>query len=272
VSVLLQTALLFVQVAFQTSMTRATIPALCAGIVGFVILLVLSHFEHTRSIRGSTVLLLYLNITTPMDAMRARTLWSMPNNVLVSAIFTAFAACKLVLSLLEHVPKTVQPGVRQPTPDEQADIMSRSFIWWLNPLFSVGKKKSTLTAEALPDIENALTCLGKVPNRAEGGKPYDSSTLNGPTIFHHLLAARGGLLMSAVVPRLAYTGFTYAQPFLVQRATEYMSEPSGPNTYNIGGGLIAAYVIVYVGIAVSNTPDTFFAEVAPEILTTGTFR
>jgi hypothetical protein len=58
------------------------------------------------------------------------------------------------------------------------------------------------------------------------------------------------MLISPFIPRLAYIGFTFAQPFLVHRATEYMSEPAGPNIYKIGGGLIGAYAIVYVGIAV----------------------
>lgn len=57
-------------------------------------------------------------------------------------------------------------------------------------------------------------------------------------------------MLGAIPPRLCLMSFTYAQPFLVQRATEYMSEPFGSNTYKAGGGLVAAYFIVYVGIAV----------------------
>jgi len=199
-------------------------------------------------------MILYLGYSTIADAMRARTLWSMPrNNVPIAAVFTAFCVCKLALLITERALKTVRLGIRQPTPDEQADIVSQAFLLWLLPLFSIGKKNQKLTSETLPDIELKLTRPGDVPVEGqEGGESDGGSSLGKPSIFHYLFATRGWLLMSPILPRLAYTGFTYTQPFLVQRATEYMSESSGPNTYKVGGGLIAAYTIVYVGIAVRN--------------------
>jgi hypothetical protein len=66
---------------------------------------------------------------------------------------------------------------------------------------------------------------------------------------------RGWLLLGCIPPRLCYTGFLFAQPFLVQKATEFLAGPVGPNTYKIGGGLVAAYVIVYVGIGVRSPPS-----------------
>jgi len=198
-------------------------------------------------------MLLYLGFSTLADAMRARTLWSMPrNNVPIAAVFTACCVCKLVLLIVEHGRKTVRSGIRKPTPDEQGDIVSQAFLWWLIPLFSLGRKKPKLTFETLPDFEPKLTRPGDVLVEGHGGESDGGSSLSEPSIFHHLFAARGWLLMSPILPRLAYTGFMYAQPFLVQRATDYMSEPSGHNTYKVGGGLIAAYVIVYVGVAVRN--------------------
>lgn len=48
-------------------------------------------------------------------------------------------------------------------------------------------------------------------------------------------------------------GVNYAQPFLVKRVVIFMSGPTEPGTESIGYGLIAAYAIVYTGIAVSQT-------------------
>ncbi|KAI0124124.1 P-loop containing nucleoside triphosphate hydrolase protein [Xylariales sp. AK1849] len=250
---LLQAALLAVQVSLRASLTRATIAASCLGIVGALILLVTSHLEHDRSVRPSTYLILYFGFSTVADALRARTLWSMPrDNAPVAAILTAFCACKFVLFVLERGRKMVRSGIRQPTTDEQADIVSRLFLWWLLPLFRLGKVKPTLTPETLPDIELRLTIAGDVRPGAESSEASgDGSDLSKSSIFVHLFAVRGWLLLSGIPPRLCYMGFLFAQPFLVQRATDWLSAPLDANTYKAGGGLIAAYLIVYVGLGIT---------------------
>lgn len=61
-------------------------------------------------------------------------------------------------------------------------------------------------------------------------------------------------LLSIVIPRLALIGFMFGQPFLINRAIHFASVPANEqveNAESIGNGLIAAYVIVYIGIAVS---------------------
>lgn len=58
-------------------------------------------------------------------------------------------------------------------------------------------------------------------------------------------------LLAPVPARLALIAFTFAQPLLVNRLLNYIKEPKTPETMNIGYGLIAAYGIVYIGIAVS---------------------
>lgn len=51
--------------------------------------------------------------------------------------------------------------------------------------------------------------------------------------------------------RLCLIGFTFSQPFLVTRAIELASTPSSSKSNNSGYGLIGAYALVYIGIAVS---------------------
>jgi ATP-binding cassette, subfamily C (CFTR/MRP), member 1 len=51
--------------------------------------------------------------------------------------------------------------------------------------------------------------------------------------------------------RLCLTFFNFCQPFLINRAITLSQEAISDGTTQIGYGLIAAYVIVYVGIAVS---------------------
>jgi ATP-binding cassette, subfamily C (CFTR/MRP), member 1 len=72
---------------------------------------------------------------------------------------------------------------------------------------------------------------------------------------HSLLRAcfRAYLLsfLSAVIPRLCLTGFTFAQPFLVNTTVTYVGQEVQDREY--GNALIGGWVIVYLGIAVSET-------------------
>lgn len=60
-------------------------------------------------------------------------------------------------------------------------------------------------------------------------------------------------ILAACLPRLAYTGFTFAQPFLIDRVLSFTSGPKEGRSTNDGFGLIGAYAIVYIGAAVSLT-------------------
>lgn len=56
--------------------------------------------------------------------------------------------------------------------------------------------------------------------------------------------------LGGILPRMAFTGFLFAQPFLVQRVLDFMTEPEHVNSSKYARSLVAAYGIVYVGIAV----------------------
>ena len=57
--------------------------------------------------------------------------------------------------------------------------------------------------------------------------------------------------LAGVLPRLAYSGFLFAQPFLVESVLDFIDEARNPNTDSTAYGLICSYAIVYIGIAVS---------------------
>jgi len=56
--------------------------------------------------------------------------------------------------------------------------------------------------------------------------------------------------LAGIIPRLANVVFCFAQPFLVERVLDFMNEPEHANSDNYARGLVAAYGIVYVGLAV----------------------
>lgn len=57
-------------------------------------------------------------------------------------------------------------------------------------------------------------------------------------------------LLSVVFPRLCLIAFNFCQPFLINSAINLSQEPVNDRTTNNGYGLIGAYILVYIGIAV----------------------
>lgn len=59
------------------------------------------------------------------------------------------------------------------------------------------------------------------------------------------------VLLTAVIPRLCFTAFTFTQPFLIDAVVKYLQTVSEKHNHKDGYGLLGAYVIVYVGLGVS---------------------
>jgi ATP-binding cassette subfamily C (CFTR/MRP) protein 1 len=58
-------------------------------------------------------------------------------------------------------------------------------------------------------------------------------------------------MLVPVFPRILLIALTYCQPLLIKRVLSLQLEPVTESSRNIGYGLIAAYGLVYAGIAVS---------------------
>jgi hypothetical protein len=57
-------------------------------------------------------------------------------------------------------------------------------------------------------------------------------------------------VLQTILPRACLTALTFCQPFLINRAITLSQEAINNETTQIGYGLIGAYALVYVGIAV----------------------
>lgn len=56
--------------------------------------------------------------------------------------------------------------------------------------------------------------------------------------------------MAGVIPRLLVIGFKYVQPFMIRRMVVWLDEAPRPNLHNEGYGLLAAFAIAFIGLAV----------------------
>ena len=69
-----------------------------------------------------------------------------------------------------------------------------------------------------------------------------------------VLAFRWEVLLIAF-PKLAYVALSLSQPFLIQGAVSFVQNTRTENNNDVGYGLIGAFALVYIALAVSRISD-----------------
>ncbi|KAJ5575262.1 P-loop containing nucleoside triphosphate hydrolase protein [Penicillium hetheringtonii] len=168
----------------------------------------------------------------------------------IAFLFGAGVVNKVIILVLESTEKRnlLKKAFDGSAVETTSGIINRCLLWWVNSLLWKGSK-STLTVESLPlladDIREASDPQD-LTARWEKADKYGSNALLWTFISHFKWDYLAG-----IIPRLANVGFCFAQPFLVERVLDFMNEPEHVNSDNYARGLVAAYGIVYVGLAVS---------------------
>lgn len=140
--------------------TRATLPATSLNIVVFALLLFASYLEHVRSIRPSTLMTVYLGISSLLDIARLRTLFFVAGYHTAARIHLAGFFLKLVIFALEVTEKRslLLSSWQDSSPEAASGIMNRVLFIWLNSLLFKGFR-GLLTVDSLtpldPDILSA---------------------------------------------------------------------------------------------------------------------
>lgn len=138
-------------------LTRATIPAAVLSFIVALAVCVLSAYEHTRGIRPSTILTLYLLTSVAFDSVQVRTLYLHKDANAILSLFTTAIGIKFALLLLEG--RSKQSYLKAPynkfSPETTSGVLNRSFSWWLNPLLTAGWKK-ILTLNDLFETDQGL--------------------------------------------------------------------------------------------------------------------
>lgn len=246
----IQVALLALWAEPATIRTRASIANAVIRVVGACALGVLSFTEHQRTLRPSLILNSWLLITLLFDIAQVRTLWLQGYQSAIAPATTVSVAIKTVLVVVEAIEKrTILRGKwKAATPESTAGFYNQAFFWWLNPLFLKGYSKS-LEVEELYGLDKHLSSDYLYPRVKTA---WENVAAKGPHSLLLLFFQRFKWdFLCAVPPRLAYIGFTFCQPFLITRAVDLSSQPITAASKNAGYGLIGAYLVVYVGIAIT---------------------
>ncbi|PFH57820.1 hypothetical protein XA68_14537 [Ophiocordyceps unilateralis] len=248
--VILQVALLGLWVARGTPQTRLTVACLVLTIVGYVALSLTSYMEHLRSVRPSSMLSLYLSISLLVDMARVRTLFFMPDSRTLAGILLASLLLKVLLFCLESTEKRhlLRENWKSVSPEDTGGFYNRALFVWLNAVFRKGFRTLLTIATLTPLDDEMLEASNptKLIERWEKAGKSSEHSLAWTFVVHYKWC-----IFSGILPRLAYTGFSFSQPYLIQRVLDFTSEPENPNSRNISYGLVGAYAIVYIGLSLS---------------------
>ncbi|RMJ01545.1 hypothetical protein CDV36_015712 [Fusarium kuroshium] len=230
--------------------TKASLPTAALSFVASIGLLGLSYVEHVYSYRPSTVLNLFLLFSVLFDATRTRTLWLQGYNRPPAIAALVATLIKIAMLVVETIEKRgfLRPQYRELPPEVTSGVFSQWAFWWQLPLFRAGYSKK-LEIESLFPLakhfkslylqELVQTAWAKSPKKEDRG------------LILTVLRTLKGPILSIVFPRLCFIGFTFCQPFLISATLEWAEKDSDSDDMNQGYGLIGAWFIVYVGIAVT---------------------
>lgn len=242
---------------FQARLARKTAVSIASAAVSLtasIFIPLLSHLEHLKSRRPSSLLVIFLSLTCLFDATRTRTYW-LSGEVALAAILSVSLGIRLVTFYLEAQSKSdllLVPDKNIP-PEVLAGPISRTVFHWLNGLMVSGYR-GVLHPQEFGPIDDRLLSVRLRPVFQAIGDQYENST--GPETCNGLiwltLAALGRSLASPIIARLAVTLFTFTQPFLVNSALKYL-EAEYPIPPSHGYGLIGAAFLCYVGIAAATS-------------------
>jgi len=226
-----------------------------------------SYFEHARSPRPSSLLNVYLLVSLLLDAALLRTLWLSPPSLVgpaIQPVFTASFAAKAALLVLEAagkarhlLPSSSNGGAAAAAaavglgPEQTAGIYARAVFAWVAPLLRTGFRRLLRPDDlfALDEQMTAAHLSERFWRVWEARRPNLGSDSHKYRLVTSCLLALRWPLAAVIVPRLVQLAFTICQPLVLNRFLLFLDNAKQPD--RIGYGLVGAYGLVYIGIAVS---------------------
>nr|RBQ93412.1 hypothetical protein FVER53263_06312 [Fusarium verticillioides] len=233
----------------NSRLDRVSVAAACVSFASSLMSCVLSRVEHAKSPRPSSLLSLFLAVSLLLDVALLRTLWLVRMGAAIPAVFTAAFTLKAIIIVLEGWSKAqcLVAGSGPHSPEVTAGLYARAVFAWVTPLLLTGFRK-LLRPTDLFELDEEMGSGGLID-----GFWKHWHTQKAPARKHRLISCcvmtlRWSIL-AVVLPRLALLAFTICQPLILNRLLVFLDVAS--QSINIGYGIIAAYGLVYSGIALS---------------------
>lgn len=137
--------------------TKASLAADILFLVALCGAVILSYYDHVRSLRPSTLLTIYLSVGTLFNVARIRTLWMTTSAKPAAIALSILSAATAVSLILESTQKRASVvSLRSDAPSEQfSSFWKRTSFAWLLPVFYQGYSK-VLSVPDLPTLDPAL--------------------------------------------------------------------------------------------------------------------
>lgn len=212
-------------------------------------LMVLSQFERRKSIKPSSLILLYL-LSSALCELLQLTLPSLRNSGGNSGrlVIGLQLAAKIVVVYVECLGKKNIIMIDEESSDddsleERASILSRAFVSWIGPVLKEGYLM-VLVNEKLPNVDHKLAS-GTL--RASILRTMAEHSLSPLALV--LLRCLRAPFLTVIVPRLFVIYFRYSQPVLIRYAIEYVQSPDTDEDRGYLVVFVAA--ILYIGLTLS---------------------
>ncbi|OJJ95656.1 hypothetical protein ASPACDRAFT_1875772 [Aspergillus aculeatus ATCC 16872] len=252
ISASLQLALLVIYCLVPEDRTRVSIAATALNLVAAIGLALLSYAEHRKTTRPSFLINGYLLLTLLLDGVQVRSLWLANVRTSIASIFTATFVMRGVQTIVESVTKTrwlMQEEQNAPSsPEDFAGIVSKTFFLWINNLIRLGYMRELAFEDLYPMPAGFCT----VNLEQDLWDVWERAVKTGKNaLLVCTIQALKMRLLSPILPRICLIALTLTQPLLLVQMVNYIHAPSTPPERDIGYGLLGAYAIVYVGIAMT---------------------
>ncbi|KAF2725176.1 P-loop containing nucleoside triphosphate hydrolase protein [Polychaeton citri CBS 116435] len=248
-----QLSFLALRLLHQRLKTSASLAGDVLSCIATVAASFISVASHRQSLRPSSLLAVYLSASSIFGIARLRTIWLLqsvrPETGAITAVFS-FTVFSLFLESIEgkEIPLLEEHGKR--TREMQSGLWARTCFTWLVTTFWLGHTK-IIVLKDLPNLDAKLESSMLHKNLMSTWVKYDHGgryALLGASL-HSCLPS----LLSTVIPRLCLTAFTFSQSFLINATVTYVSHGDGSSNASYGKGLIGAWMLVYLRMAVSNS-------------------
>lgn len=217
-----------------------------SGILGL-----LSYFEHGRNVRPSSIILAYLLFSILFDAARTRTIWLVAPSSLLAELFIISVIMKALIIVLESYEKSkfMLSTVIMYGPEGTSSVLNRSIFFWLNRVVWNGAR-TTFLPKDLYELNPEMTANSLITPFFEFWIKSKQQSRTYPSMRALLSTLKWSVLL-AVFPRLVMIALTVCQPLLLNELLDYLGQSSEAISEDIGYGLIGAYALVYIGMAIS---------------------
>ncbi|KAH8646856.1 putative ABC transporter [Xylariales sp. PMI_506] len=223
------------------------LPAAAVSLVASVELVALSHFEHCKSIRPSLLVCSFLAVTILLDVARVRSAWLQFHNTGWAACLVASLASKVIAFASESWEKRRWLLGESPSKESTSSPLGQALFLWLNELLVMGWQ-AVLKPGMLPAVDEKLD-LENVHRKLQTSWLSVNHKRRNALILAMFQAFKFDILI-VVAPRLCLIGLSLAQPFIIGQTVTFLEGESTAST-NIGYGLLGAFVLVFIGIAIS---------------------